>query len=64
MENNKDFKVKSLLCVKSIVTILVTIALCVLTYIYPDLYAETFKTAVTMVVTFYFSHQANKERGV
>lgn len=51
---------KSLLCVKSIVTILVTMALCGLTFVYPDVYAETFKTAVTMVVTFYFSHQSQK----
>lgn len=60
MNENNNTLVRSLLCVKSIVTIIVTIALCVLTFLYPDEFMETFKTAVTMVVTFYFSHQSNK----
>lgn len=60
MNENNNIVVRSLLCVKSIVTIIVTIALCVLTFLYPDEFMETFKTAVTMVVTFYFSHQSNK----
>ena len=64
-KNNNNLEkactVRSLLCVKSVVTVLVTIALCVLTYMYPDEYSETFKTAVTMVVTFYFSHQSQKK---
>lgn len=60
MNENNNNVVRSLLCVKSIVTIIVTIALCVLTFLYPDDFTETFKTAVTMVVTFYFSHQSNK----
>lgn len=54
---------RSLLCVKSVVTVIVTIALCALTFIYPEAFTETFKTAVTMVVTFYFSHQSNKTKG-
>jgi len=41
-------------------TILITIALIILAFIYPDLYNETFKSAVTMIVTFYFSHQIEK----
>lgn len=60
MNENSNTVVRSLLCVKSIVTIIVTIALCVLTFLYPKEFMETFKTAVTMVVTFYFSHQSNK----
>ena len=60
MNENNNTVGRSLLCVKSIVTIIVTIALCVLTFLYPEEFMETFKTAVTMVVTFYFSHQSNK----
>ena len=41
-------------------TILVTIALIILAFKYPVLYEETFKSAVTMIVTFYFSHQIEK----
>ena len=43
-------------------TILITIALIILAFKYPDLYNETFKSAVTMIVTFYFSHQIEKGR--
>lgn len=48
------------MCVKSIMTILLTIALIYLTIKYPDVYQDTFKSCVTMVVTFYFSHQISK----
>ena len=41
-------------------TILITVALVILTFIYPDIYEETFKSCVTMIVTFYFSHQIEK----
>lgn len=41
-------------------TILITLALVILTFKYPDIYEETFKTAVAMIVTFYFSHQVEK----
>lgn len=51
----------SLLCVKSIMTIILTIALVALTFAYPTDFKETFKTCVAMVVTFYFSHQINKK---
>lgn len=53
-------KKTSLMCVKSIMTILLTIALIYLTIKYPDVYQDTFKSCVTMVVTFYFSHQISK----
>lgn len=41
-------------------TILLTSALIYLTICYPDVYQDTFKSCVTMVVTFYFSHQLTK----
>ena len=41
-------------------TILITVALVILTFLYPDIYEETFKSSVTMIVTFYFSHQIEK----
>lgn len=53
---------KNLLCVKSIITIALIITLCVLCVLYPDRYSETLKNAVTMVVTFYFSHQIEKTK--
>lgn len=53
-------KRNGLLCVKSIMTIVLTVALCVLTFMYPEQYAETMKACVTMVVTFYFAHQIDK----
>jgi hypothetical protein len=53
---------KNLLCVKSITTIIVIIALCVLTFIYTDEMLDTFKSVITMIVTFYFSHQADKQK--
>lgn len=28
---------------------------------YPELYCDTFKSVVTMVATFYFTHQLNKK---
>lgn len=53
-------KRNGLICVKSIMTIVLTVALCVLTFMYPEEYAETMKACVTMVVTFYFAHQVEK----
>lgn len=47
---------------KSIITILLIGALVVLAFMYPDTYEETMKSAVTMVVTFYFAHQQEKLR--
>lgn len=48
------------MCVKSIITICVILTLCVLTVMYPETYCDTFKSVVTMVATFYFTHQLNK----
>lgn len=50
------------MCVKSIITILLVSALVVLTFVYPEEYSETFRNAVTMIITFYFVHQ-NDKRG-
>lgn len=55
--------IKSILCVKSITTIIITIALCVFTFMYPDMLMDTFKSVVTMIVTFYFAHQKEKNGG-
>lgn len=60
--NNKTKN--SLLCVKSMITILVIITLCVLTII--DFLRGThefkslFEILTTSVITFYFSHQTDK----
>lgn len=56
-----DISKNGLLCVKSIMTIALTVMLCILVYLYPDSYAETFKSCIVMVVTFYFTHQMQKE---
>lgn len=50
----------NLKCVKSIITILFSIVFCVLTFMYPSVYGDTFKTVITTVITFYFAHQQNK----
>lgn len=51
---------KSLVCVKSLMTIVLIVALVVLAFRCPSEYAETLKSSVTMVVTFYFAHQNDK----
>lgn len=51
---------KSLLCVKSVMTIMLTAMLCVMVYMRPDDYGDVFKNIVVMVATFYFSHQLSK----
>lgn len=53
----------NLMCVKSIITIAIVIAIIVLSFLYPDEYSETMRNAVTMIVTFYFTHQTNKQQG-
>lgn len=50
----------SLLCVKSIITIIIVLGATIATFIYPDLMMDTFKAAVTMIITFYFAHQSEK----
>ena len=52
----------NLLCVKSIMTIILSVGLCIFTYLYPGEMLDTFKSCVTMVVTFYFTHQLDKSR--
>lgn len=51
---------RNLLCVKSIITVALILALCILCFIYPEQYSETLRNCVTMVVTFYFAHQQEK----
>lgn len=51
---------RSLLCVKSIMTVCLTVVLCALCFLYPEEYSETMKNCITMVVTFYFAHQTEK----
>lgn len=53
---------KNLVCVKSIMTILLTAMLCVMVYLRPDDYGDVFKNIVVMVATFYFSYQGSKVR--
>lgn len=54
-------KRNSLLCVKSIITIIIVLGATVATFIYPDQMMDTFKSAVTMIITFYFAHQIDKK---
>lgn len=51
---------KNLLCVKSIMTIMLTAMLCVMVYLHPDTYEEVFKNCCIMIVTWYFSYQSKK----
>ena len=53
---------QNLMCVKSVITILLISSLVVLSFMYHTEYAETLKSSVTMVVTFYFAHQTDKQR--
>lgn len=56
---------KNLMCVKSLLTLVLSLGFVALTFMYPDEYAETMKTVVTTVITFYFTHQLNKnDKGV
>ena len=61
MKRKPLFERTSLLCVKSIMTIALTVMLCVMTYMYPDQYSETFKNCIVMIVTVYCAHQTAKE---
>jgi len=59
-------KYTSILCVKSILTIILSVAFSILCFIYPVQYEETMKMVIVSVITFYFSHQTDKktaERG-
>lgn len=61
MKRKLDIQRNSLLCVKSIMTIALTVMLCVMVYRQPETYSETFRNCIIMVVTFYFAHQTSKE---
>lgn len=50
----------NLLCVKSIITIVISIAFSILCFLYPDDYTDTMKMIIVSVITFYFSHQTDK----
>lgn len=60
MKKKIDIQRNSLLCVKSIMTIALTVMLCVMVYRQPETYSETFRNCIIMVVTFYFAHQTEK----
>ena len=60
MKKKFDIQRNSLLCVKSIMTIALTVMLCVMVYRQPETYSETFRNCIIMVVTFYFAHQQEK----
>ena len=50
----------SFLCVKSLLTMVLTVTFCVLTVLHPETYSETMKTLITTVVAFYFGTQFQK----
>lgn len=60
MRKKFDIQRNSLLCVKSLMTIALTVMLCVMVYRQPETYSETFRNCIIMVVTFYFAHQQEK----
>lgn len=53
-------KKNSFLCVKSLLTMVLTATFCVLTVLYPETYSETMKTLISTVVAFYFGTQFQK----
>lgn len=53
-------KYPNLMCVKSILTIIISIGFVVLCFAYPETYSDTMKTVIVSVITFYFSHQIGK----
>lgn len=59
-----DINKSPLLCVKSIITIIIVLAASILTFIYPDIMMDSFKSALVMVVTFYFAHQTDKVKKI
>lgn len=54
-------KYSNILCVKSILTIVLSVAFAVLCFIYPEDYTDTMKMVIVSVITFYFSHQIDKK---
>lgn len=58
--NTKSNVPNNLLCVKSIITIVISIAFSILCFLYPEDYTDTMKMIIVSVITFYFSHQTDK----
>lgn len=54
-------KYPNLFCVKSILTIILSVGFTVLCFLYPETYSDTMKTIIVSVITFYFSHQIQKQ---
>ena len=55
------YKYSNILCVKSILTIVLSVAFAVLCFIYPADFTDTMKMVIVSVITFYFSHQTDKK---
>lgn len=55
-------KCPNLLCVKSILTIVLSTAFAILCFMHPEEYTDTMKTIIVSVITFYFSHQIGKSQ--
>lgn len=51
---------KNLACVKSIITLMLTLVFSILCFYRPDDYTDTMKSVITCVITFYFAHQIGK----
>lgn len=54
-------KYSNILCVKSILTIVLSIAFSILCFLYPADFTDTMKMVIVSVITFYFSHQTDKK---
>lgn len=58
----KPTKYPNLMCVKSILTIIISVGFVALCFIHPQEYEDTMKTVIVSVITFYFSHQIGKSQ--
>ena len=54
-------KYSNILCVKSILTIVLSVAFSILCFLYPADFTDTMKMVIISVITFYFSHQTDKK---
>ena len=54
-------KYSNILCVKSILTIVLSVAFSILCFLYPADFTHTMKMVIVSVITFYFSHQTDKK---
>lgn len=55
-------KYPNLMCVKSILTLVLSAGFTALCFLYPEQYMDTMKTVIVAVITFYFSHQIDKNK--